>query len=253
MNTTTPTPRAAALRDTSALALGLVPFGLALGVAAAATGFGSFATLLGGPVVYAGSAQLAAMTLLHQGTAIALAVLSAAAVNARFLLYGAALATRFADQPAWMRWIGPQLVVDQTFLAAGARPALAGREFRSYWLWLGGGVGVVWTASLAAGLLVGPALPELPHLRFVGAALFLGLLVPRLSSRPAALAAGSGAAVAAVASLAVGSGVAMLLGAAFGMAAGRTATRPAPEAPGSEHAERAQSAGRAGLPAVASR
>ena len=44
---------------------------------------------------------------------------------------------------------------------------------------------------IALGIGLGPVLPDLPHLGLVGTALFVGLLVPRLTSRPAIVAARS--------------------------------------------------------------
>jgi branched chain amino acid efflux pump len=54
-------------------------------------------------------------------------------VNARLLLYSAALGDRFRAQPAPFRWLAPHFIIDQTYLMADARPALAGRDFRRYW------------------------------------------------------------------------------------------------------------------------
>ena len=51
-------------------------------------------------------------------------------------------------------------------------------------------------------MLVAPIMPPLPHLTLVGTALFLGLLVPRLTDRPAlSVAALVGGTVAALTSL----------------------------------------------------
>jgi predicted branched-subunit amino acid permease len=72
----------------------------------------------------------------------------------------------------------------------------AGRAFRSYWLWLGVGVMVVWTAGVGAGVLIGPRLPPLPHVTLAGAALFIGMLMPRLRDRPSIVAALTAAALA---------------------------------------------------------
>ena len=69
------------------------------------------------------------------------------------------------------------------------RMSLEGRVFRRYWGWIGGLVLIIWTGSIALGIGLGPVLPELPHLGLVATALFVGLLVPRLTSRPAIVAA----------------------------------------------------------------
>ena len=113
-------------------------------------------------------------------------------------MYGASLSPRFGGQPAWFRWLAPHFIIDQTYLLSNARPDLDPRTFRRYSSCLGFFVLVVWSSSVAIGLFAGPALPELPHLAFVGTAMFLGLLAPRLTNRPAAAAAVTGGSVAAV-------------------------------------------------------
>ena len=191
-------PHALAFRDAASVALGLAAFGVTLGVTISALGFGTLPGLVGAPVVYAGSAQLTAVTLVQQGAGLAVVVASAAVVNARMLLYSASLSPRFSGQPTWFRWLAPHFIVDQTYLLANARPDLDPRTFRRYWGCLGFFVLVVWSSSVATGLVVGPALPEMPHLAFVGTAMFLGLLAPRLTNRPAVAAAVTGGSVAAV-------------------------------------------------------
>jgi predicted branched-subunit amino acid permease len=189
-----------ALRDAWTVVPGLVPFGMLLGITVVATGTNPLAGVLGGPIVYGGSAQLTAMTLFDRGLGLVAVVLSAAVVNARLLLYSAALADRFRAQPALFRWLAPHFIIDQTYLLAGSHPALAGRDFRRYWTWLGTAVLVVWTGSIALGIAFGPMLPPLPHLTLVGTAMFIGLLIPRLVDRPAVVAAVVGGGVAAAVS-----------------------------------------------------
>ncbi|TCM48142.1 AzlC family ABC transporter permease [Kribbella sp. VKM Ac-2568] len=191
-------PQALALRDVASVAPGLAAFGMTLGVTISALGFGTLPGLVGAGVVYGGSAQLTAVTLVHQGAAFAVVVASAAIVNSRLLLYGASMSRRFRDQPTWFRWLAPHFVIDQTYLLSNARPDLDPRTFRRYWGWLGFLILVLWSSSIAVGIVAGPALPELPHLVFVGTAMFLGMLAPRLTNRPAVVAAVTGGLAAAV-------------------------------------------------------
>jgi predicted branched-subunit amino acid permease len=213
-----------ARRDAFAVAPGMVPFGIALGVTIATTGFGDLAGLLGGPAVYGGSAQLTAVTLLDQGVALVALVISAVIVNMRLMLYSAALAPRFRHQPRWFRWIAPHFIIDQTYLLASARGELSPGEFRRYWGWLGGFVLVIWTSAIGIGIALAPVLPEMPHLVFVGTAMFLGMLMPRLVSRPTVAAAMAGC----VAAILVGSMVpelGIVAGAMAGVAAGMAVSR----------------------------
>lgn len=217
-------PQVLAFRDTASVALGLGAFGMTLGVTMSALGVGVLQGLVGGAAVYGGSAQLTAVTLVHEGAAFAAVVVSAAIVNARLLLYSASLAQRFHDQPTWFRWLAPQFVIDQTYLLSGARPELDGRAFRRYWGSLGAFILMVWCGSIAVGMLAAPVLPDLPHLAFVGTAMFLGLLAPRLTSRPAVAAALTGGSVAAVVGL-VRPELGIISGAIAGVAAGSAVRR----------------------------
>jgi predicted branched-subunit amino acid permease len=181
--------RRAATSDVLAVSPGIVPFGVMLGVTVVTTGTGGFAGFLGAGLVFGGSAQLTTITVLHLGAGLLAAVLSGLVVNARILLYGAALEPRFRHQPLWFRLIGPQFIQDQTYLSASVRD-FTPADFRRYWAWLGGVLLTVWTGSVALGILAAPLLPPLPHLGLVGATLFVAMLVPRLVDRTSVVAAG---------------------------------------------------------------
>jgi predicted branched-subunit amino acid permease len=189
-----------AAADTLTVCSGMISFGLVLGITIHSSGRDELAGIFGAAAVYGGSAQLATVTLLSQGAALVLAVLTGLVVNLRLLLYSAAMGDRFAGQSRPFRWLAPWLIIDQTFLMSEGRRELRGEVFRRYWLCLGGFVLIVWTASVTAGELLAPVLPPLPHLPLVCTAMFLGLLLPRLVSRPAVLAAVVGGVTAGVVS-----------------------------------------------------
>lgn len=207
-----------AVHDVKTVLPGMLPFGILLGVTIVGTGSDRFAGIVGAVVVYGGSAQLTAVTLADRGLGLAAVVITAAVVNLRLLLYSADLGSRFAEHSMMFRLLAPHFIIDQTYLMASGRPELAGAPFRRYWWRLGSIVLACWTMSIGLGLAVAPVLPPLPHLALVGTALFIALLVPRLTDLPAVVAAlvgGAGAAVVSVAAPALG----IIVGAAAGMAA----------------------------------
>ena len=210
--------------DVTAVASGMIAFGLVLGITIHTLGRDAGAGIIGAAAVYGGSAQLTTVTLLSQGSALVLAVLSGVVVNLRLLLYSAAMGDRFAGQPGLFRWLAPHLVIDQTFLMAQGRAELTGRAFRRYWWWLGGLVLVVWCSSVAAGELLAPVLPAMPHLTLVCTAMFLGLLLPRLGTPPAVAAALTGFGTAALVSSLVPQ-LGIVAGAVCGVAAAMTRRR----------------------------
>ncbi len=211
--------------DVTSVASGMIAFGLVLGITIHTLGRDAAAGIIGAAGVYGGSAQLTTITLVSQGSTLVLAVLSGAVVNLRLLLYSAAMGERFAGQPGLFRWLAPHLMIDQTFLVAQGRAELTGRAFRRYWLWLGAMVLGVWCSSVAAGELLAPVLPTMPHLTLVCTAMFLGLLLPRLGTPPAVAAALTGFGTAALVSCLVPQ-LGIVAGAVCGVAAAMARRRP---------------------------
>ena len=105
------------VRDVAPMLVGLVPFGLVVGVAVAASGPVAArwsATFL----VFAGSAQLVVLDLLDHGAPVALVVAAGLAANARLIAYSASLAPRWSGEPRWFRLIGAAALVDPTWALA---------------------------------------------------------------------------------------------------------------------------------------
>jgi predicted branched-subunit amino acid permease len=213
-----------ALRDTWPMVLGVVPFGLLIGMTLSRMHLGAALGLGSATLYFGGSGHFAALTLLQDGAGPLAVLATVAVVNCRFALYAAALAPRFADQPTWFRWLAPQVLLDQTYAVAMARPELHGPAFRRYWATAGGAFALGWLSSNAAGLLLGPVLPGHSALDIAVPAMFIGLLAPQLVRRPAAVAAGVGGLVAAAAS-ALPQGTGLLLGAIAGLLAGTLTDR----------------------------
>jgi predicted branched-subunit amino acid permease len=137
-------------------------------------------------------------------------------INSRLLLYAAALQPRFTDQPAWFRWLGPMLLIDQTFALASALPAeVGGARFRRYWCTAGATMVAGWLGSHLVGVIAGPLLPAWLPLEVTAPAVLVGLLVPHLKRRSGAVAAVCSGVVAAAASP-LPTGVGTVLGALAG-------------------------------------
>ncbi|GAA4904060.1 putative branched-subunit amino acid permease [Actinomycetospora succinea] len=190
-----------AVRDLAPVALGLVPFALLIGVTGARSAAGGGTAVLSSVLLLGGSAQMTALTLLAGGAASGAVIATVAVVNARFLLYSAALEPHFRDQPTWFRWLAPHFVVDPTYAMVSRRlDALADpAAFRRYWLVGGGGLALAWIAMTAAGALLAPVLPASAALTVAAPAMFLAMLVPQLKQRTGRRAAAVAGVVAAVA------------------------------------------------------
>jgi predicted branched-subunit amino acid permease len=210
-----------ALRDVIPILMGIAPFAMVIGVALGELEISQPMGIAASALIYAGSAQLAAIDLLSGGAGLITVLLTVAVINARMLVYGAALEPMFRDQPAWFRWIAPQFIVDQTYALVMNRPELAhDRErFRRYWLTIGGAIGLVWLGTIGTTLSMGPITGPQSPLNFAPTALFIGMLVPKLAERRAWIAAAGAALVAGLASL-LPNGIGLLAGILAGMTLG---------------------------------
>ena len=184
------------------------------------------------PSCYGGSGQLTAITLMGGGAGAGAVLAAVTLVNARFLLYAAALEPHFRDQPRWFRWAAAHFVVDPTYAMVTRRPDLDDpARFRRYWLTAGGVLAVAWVAMTALG---GRAR--------AGAAGVVGARrrgprdVPRDARAAAARPPGRGRRAAAAVTAVVASPLPTGLGLLCGIAAGVVAQRhPSPPGPGARH------------------
>jgi predicted branched-subunit amino acid permease len=211
------------MRDMLPLFLPAVPFGLVVGLAVAETPVPDWAGWLSGMLMFGGAAQLAAVSLLGAGNPALNALLAATVVNARHLMYSAAMVPHFRSQPTWFRRLGPYLLIDQIFALTSLRHSDPD-EWRSYYLGAGVLAWSLWQVVLAVGVLAGAAVPEGLDIEFAVPLLFIGLFGPRLTDRPTVLAAAAGAATTLLlAGLPNRAG--MLVGGAVGTLAGTLAHR----------------------------
>jgi predicted branched-subunit amino acid permease len=206
-----------ALRDVLPVAVSLVPFAAVIGVTISqASLVPIWVGMLAGPLIYGGSAQLAALTLADTGTGLLTVLGTVLVINARLVMYGAAIEPRFRGQPAWFRWSAPHFLVDQTYTLANERPELSGPAFRRYWGTVGLVLGGVWVGTMYLAVALGPAVPADSPLTFAATAVFVALLVPRLRQRAAHRPAAIAAVVALVASP-LPHGLGLLVGALAGV------------------------------------
>lgn len=208
-----------AARDLAPVVVGLAPFAILIGVTGVRSGAGGGTAVLSSVLLFGGSAQLTAMTLLADGAAAGAVVAAVAVVNARLLLYAAALEPGFRDQPRWFRCLAPHLLVDPTYALAIRRGDLSDPvAFRRFWLLTGGTLGVAWVGLTAVGVALAPVLPPSPALDVGAPAMFLALLVPLLRTRPGLVGAVVGGVIAAAAAP-LPNGLGLLCGIAAGAVA----------------------------------
>ena len=176
------------LADVVPLAIPAIPFGFVVGLAVTESAMPQWVAWLTAPLVFAGAAQLAMITL--AGTASLWAVITAVLViNTRHVMYSPALAPTFRRQPRWMRWVGPFFMVDQPFALAPLQTHPSPPDFRRYYLTVSVTLYAVWHTVVPLGMLVGPIVPESWRLDFAPPVMFAGLTLFAIKRTPAAVAA----------------------------------------------------------------
>lgn len=213
-----------ALLDALPLYVPAVPFALVIGLAVADSGIHPFIGWSSSWLIFGGAAQLTLISLLGAGTAVVAAISAALVVNARHLMYSAALVPFFQSQPRWMQFFGPYLMIDQVFALSSLRRNDDPDTFRTYYLAIGATFWVLWQLTTALGLLIGPVVPASWNLHFAVPILFMGLVIMGIDKYPKLVAALVGAGVTFLfAGLPNRAG--LLVGAVAGIAAGTIAER----------------------------
>jgi predicted branched-subunit amino acid permease len=110
---------------------GIVPFGLVIGVSVARADVPALTGWLTGPLIYAGSAQVATIGMLDAGAAPVIVVASALIINVRILFYSATMPRYWRGTPWWWRLVGAYLARRHRHrrdgrrgLASGASPGV---------------------------------------------------------------------------------------------------------------------------------
>jgi 4-azaleucine resistance transporter AzlC len=169
--------------------------GASFGVLSRASHFGAAAAVVMSATTFAGSAQVASVSVLGAGGGVAAAVVAALLLNVRYAPIGITVAQSFRGT-IWRRLAEAQLVVDESWaLAGGGTP----RFDRPVMLGVGTGLWFAWVGGTAVGALLGGVVgdPSAFGLDGAFAALFLALLVSQLGDRRTVAAAVVGAAIAA--------------------------------------------------------
>ena len=184
------------LRIAATLLPAAFALGASFGVLARASHFGAAAAVVMSATTFAGSAQVASVSVLGAGGGIAAAVAAALLLNMRYAPIGITVAHSFRGRRT-RRFAEAQLVVDESWaLAGGGTP----RFDRRVMLGVGISLWFAWVGGTAVGALLGGVVSDPSAFGLDGAfaALFLALLIAQVRSRRALAAAVGGAAIAAL-------------------------------------------------------
>jgi predicted branched-subunit amino acid permease len=173
------------------LSVGLIPWALVTGMTMVSVGFTPLQAMGMNVIVFAGTAQLGTLPLIASGAPLWLIVVTALALNLRFVIFSAAIAQGFRGVGRAGRWFAGHLLTDGVFAACAARMlASEDRHWRlgyylgpSLWSWL------LWQACTLTGVLAAGAIPRDWSLEFMATIALIVLLAPMARVRPMLLAA----------------------------------------------------------------
>jgi predicted branched-subunit amino acid permease len=180
---------------------GIAAWGLMTGVAMTNAGLSLIEVIAMGILVFAGSAQLAALPLLIAGAPIWVIWATAFCVNLRFVVFSAHLRPYLMHMPLSERLFRGYLCADLSYMLfvkrfespatdeAGRKAEAAFLTGNSGWNWL------CWSVPSMIGLALAQAIPQRWGLAFAGTLALIGILCSLASSRLRVLAAAIAGAV----------------------------------------------------------
>jgi 4-azaleucine resistance transporter AzlC len=210
-------------QESAGIAVSAMGFGFVYGLAARGAGFSPIEAMAMSVIVFAGAAQFAAVGYVAAGLGWPGVILLTALLNARHLLYSAALAPWLRDRPAPKRALMAHLLTDEAFALSIAHFQRIGRaDDRGYWIAAVAATFIPWNLATLAGVTLGGQLadPSQLGLDVVFPAAMAGLCVGLITGRRELVAAAVGGTVGVLVSLAVGTGVGIVAGGVLGPLAG---------------------------------
>jgi predicted branched-subunit amino acid permease len=217
------------------IALGIAAWGLVAGVAMVKSGLGVPLSLLMSLVVFAGSAQLAALPLIASGAPIWVVWATAFCVNLRFVIFSAQWRPYFGHFPRRMRLALGYFTADLNYVIFMRRFPQPRPSPEQLPYFLGGVVvnWIAWQVPSATGVLLAEAIPTEWGIGFAGTLALVGLMCSLMVDRASwvsSVVAGCAAVAAYALPLKLNIVVAIAAAVAIGLLMDHTvAARPQPE------------------------
>jgi 4-azaleucine resistance transporter AzlC len=209
--------------DAVGIAVSAIGFGFVYGLSARAAGFSVLEAMAMSTLVFAGAAQFAAVGYVASGLAWPGIILLTALLNARHLLYSAALAPWLRDVPVGRRAGMAHLLTDEAFALSISHFRRIGRtDERGYWIAAIGSTFIPWNLATLAGVILGAEIVEPARLGIdiIFPAAMIGLAVGLITGRRELVAAIVGAGIAVIISLLTSPAIGIVAGGILGPAVG---------------------------------
>ncbi len=168
-------------------------WGVVTGVAMVNSGLSPWQAVGMSLLVFAGSAQLAALPLMAAHAPIWVVLLTALVINLRFAIFSAALYPHLKHLPLARRMLLGYVTADFSFAVSMARwvgvPAHERGAPEQIWFLIGAtsSTWLVWQATSVGGVVLGAQIPAAWGLDFVTVVSLIALMLPMISTRPALL------------------------------------------------------------------
>lgn len=172
------------LKASSVLVMGILPFGIVCGAAAAQAGFTGFQSFALSWMVFAGSSQIVSAQLFAENAPFWVIVATAWIVNLRFLMYSAGLANHLrpdlTELSRPVRWVWAYFLTDHGFLLTMTKHESENRGY--YYLGISIAIWMMWQISNIVGIAIGNVIPATLSLDFVVAVTFIAIITPALNN-----------------------------------------------------------------------
>ncbi|RBP48344.1 AzlC family ABC transporter permease [Arenicella xantha] len=178
-----------AIADTLPLAIAVIPWGILTGALGLQVGLSALQAQLMSLLVFAGAAQLSAMTLMAGGSSLAAIYASTFVISSRHLLYSVVFRAHVAHLSlAWRLGIG-FVLTDEMFAVSQNHTNRTGAFSPTFALVSGVTFYVVWNLATLLGIVAGSALTDLDSLGldFAIAATFIAMTFDQLRRFPIAV------------------------------------------------------------------
>ena len=209
--------------DALGIAVSAIGFGFVYGLSAREAGFSVIEAMAMSTIVFAGAAQFAAVGYVASGLAWPGIILLTALLNARHLLYSAALAPWLRASPFSHRVAMSHLLTDEAFALAISHFRRIGRaDERGYWFGAFIATFIPWNLATLAGVALGGQIADPARLGIdvIFPAAMVGLAVGLITGRRELVAAIVGAGIAVIVALATSPAVGIVAGGILGPAVG---------------------------------
>lgn len=209
--------------DGLGIAVSALGFGFVYGLAAREAGFSPIEVFAMSTIVFAGAAQFAAVGYVASGLAWPIIFVLTLLLNARHLLYSAALSPWLREVPFWRRAVMAHLLTDEAFALTIAHYQRVGRtDERGFWMAAVISTFIPWNIATFAGSVLGGGIPD-PNrfgIDIIFPAAMIGLAVGLISGRRELVAAVVGAGVGVMVALLSSPSIGIVAGGLVGPAVG---------------------------------